>query len=88
MDSAEIPCIPLPLPGMIMVDGGEGEVDDTLETVSGETVTLSCALDQLPSDDSSVTFTWTRQDGRELPEGSQQTGGGGGVCECFIVMIS
>ncbi|CAI8025147.1 Titin [Geodia barretti] len=59
--------------GMVMVGGGEGAVDDTLETTSGDTVTLTCSLDQVENDP--VTFTWARQDGRPLPEGSTQADG-------------
>ena len=62
-----------PTPGMVMIGGGEGAVNDTLETTSGDTVTLTCSLDQVDNDP--VTFTWARQDGRPLPEGSTQANG-------------
>ena len=62
-----------PTPGMVMIGGGEGAVNDTLETTSGDTVTLTCSLDQVDNDP--VTFTWARQDGRPLPEGSTQADG-------------
>jgi hypothetical protein len=58
---------------MVMIGGGEGAVNDTLQTTSGDTVTLTCSLDQVDSDP--MTFTWTRQDGRPLPEGSTQANG-------------
>ena len=58
---------------MVMVGGGEGAVDDTLETTSGDTVTLTCSLEKV--ENKSVTFTWVRQDGRPLPEGSTQANG-------------
>ena len=58
-----------------MIGGGDEAVNDTLETTSGETVTLTCSLEQLDGDDTTVTFTWTRQDGRPLPDGSSQNKG-------------
>ena len=64
-------------PGMIMIGGGDEAVNDTLETTSGETVTLTCSLEQLDDDDEDdpITFTWARQDGRPLPDGSSQNDG-------------
>ncbi|CAI8012050.1 Titin, partial [Geodia barretti] len=59
--------------GMVVIGGGDGAVDDTLETMSGDTVILTCSLDQVDNDP--VTFTWARQDGRPLPEGSTQANG-------------
>ena len=58
-----------------MIGGGEDAVQNTLDTTSGETVTLTCSLEQLDGDDTTVTFTWTRQDGRPLPNGSSQNKG-------------
>ena len=82
-----------------MIGGGEGAVNDTLETTSGDTVTLTCSLDQVDNDP--VTFTWARQDGRPLPEGSTQADGEKGrrelvryrlwkgvwVCLCHVVLF-
>ena len=58
-----------------MIGGGDEAVNDTLETTSGETVTLTCSLDQLDDDDTTVNFTWARLDGRPLPDGSSQNDG-------------
>ena len=62
-----------PNPGMVMIGGGEGAVNATLETTSGDTVTLTCSLDQLGND--TLTFTWSRQGGRALPHGSDTNNG-------------
>ena len=61
-----------------MIGGGDESVNDTLETTSGETVTLTCSLEQLDDGDGNpITFTWARQDGRPLPDGSSQNDGEG-----------
>ena len=78
---------------MIMIGGGEDAVNNTLLTTSGETVTLTCSLEQLDGDDDDnpVTFTWARQDGRPLPEGSSQNEGEviyQGYCACDSILES
>ena len=70
-----------------MIGGGEGAVNATLETTSGDTVTLTCSLDQVGNDP--VTFTWSRQDGRALPqqpcqnEGKEDWNGVIWICGCI-----
>ena len=60
-----------------MVNGGEGQVNNTLQTTSGETVTLTCSLQ---GGGDSVEFVWTRRGGRPLPDGAQQNGGDSVAC--------
>ena len=61
--------------------GGADAVDNTLETMTGETVTLTCTLSQLEEEEEeeeeevAVNYIWTRRDGRPLPDGSQESGG-------------
>ena len=52
---------------MIIIERGG---NNTLQTTSGETVTLICSLEHLDDDDSLISFNWTRQDGATLPPGS------------------
>ena len=65
--------------GMILVGGGADKVDNTLEATTGETVTLTCTLSQLKEEEVAVNYTWTRGDGKPLPDDSQETRG---VCVC------
>ena len=71
-----------------MIGGGEGAVNATLEATSGDTVTLTCSLDQVGND--TVTFSWSRQDGRALPQQSCHNEGKedwNGVWMCAYIMI-
>jgi hypothetical protein len=61
--------------GSVRVGGGDEEVNGTLETTEGETVTLTCSLEQREGDSSAVAISWSRQDGRKLPQGSNQRDG-------------
>ena len=73
------PSLALPLsPGTIMVRGENGE-NETVVAEEGETVTLTCSLQQ-KNTSNPVQYIWSREDGESLPGGAQVS-----IGECVCV---